>query len=193
MRDTAQEVESPPLPVAATRRATGGVAPRPLFVRANEWMLGAILAVMAALQFTNVVVRYFTDDSVAWAEEVSRHLMIWLVFLGLGSASRIGLHMAIDNLHRAVPLALARAIRLGIIALLAATCAVLVYQGWAYMARAGQQTTPVTQIPFSYVYAALPVGFALMLLHLLAMSPRYVGSGAFDISEDVAPSDANAL
>lgn len=173
--------------------AEAGAAPRPLFVRLNEWMLGGILAVMAVLQFTNVIVRYFTDDSVAWAEEVSRHLMIWLVFLGLGSAFRIGLHMAIDNLHRVVPPAFARTIRLGIIALLAGTCAVLVYQGWVYVGRTGMQTTPVTQIPFSYVYAALPVGFALMLFHVLAIGRCYVRTGAFDISEDVAPSDANAL
>jgi TRAP-type transport system small permease protein len=91
------------------------------------------------------------------------------------------------------PRAFGRTLRLGIIALLAATCAVLVYQGWAYAARAAQQTTPVTQIPFTYVYAALPIGFALMLLHVLAIARSYVGSGAFDISEDVAPADANAL
>ncbi len=156
-------------------------------------MLGAILAVMAVLQFVNVIVRYFTDDSVAWAEEVSRHLMIWLVFLGLGSAFRIGLHMAIDNLQHAVPATVARAIRLGIVVLLAATCAVLAYQGWVYAMNAGQQTTPLTQIPFLYVYAALPAGFALMLAHILAIAPRYVRNGTFDISDNVSATDASAL
>ncbi len=51
--------------------------------------------------FVNVVLRYTTGDSIVWAEEVARHLMIWVTFLGAGLVLRFGGHVAIDALHQA--------------------------------------------------------------------------------------------
>jgi TRAP-type C4-dicarboxylate transport system permease small subunit len=48
------------------------------------------------------------------------------------------------------------------------------------------QTTPVLEIPIGAVYLAMPIGFALMLVHLALMARGYVarrellGDGEFD-------------
>ena len=48
------------------------------------------------------------------------------------------------------------------------------------------QTTPVMQIPVGAVYLAMPIGFALMVLHLAVMARGFVrhrtvlGDGEFD-------------
>ena len=47
--------------------------------------------------------RYLTSDSLEWAEEVSRHMMIWLTFLGAGPVLRYGGHIAVENLQDALP------------------------------------------------------------------------------------------
>ena len=50
--------------------------------RVIEWLLALALAVMVLLVFGNVVLRYAFDSGIASAEEVSRLMFVWLVFLG---------------------------------------------------------------------------------------------------------------
>src|SRR3989442_14078972 len=71
-------------------------------VACNRWLLIVLLLAMACIVFANVVLRYTTGDSIVWAEEVARHMMIWVTFLGAGLVLRFGGHVAIDNLHRSV-------------------------------------------------------------------------------------------
>ena len=73
-----------------------------ILVACNRWLLILLLLAMACIVFANVVLRYTTGDSIVWAEEVARHMMIWVTFLGAGLVLRFGGHVAIDNLHRAV-------------------------------------------------------------------------------------------
>ena len=53
-------------------------------VACNRWLLILLLLAMACIVFANVVLRYTTGDSIVWAEEVARHMMIWVTFLGAG-------------------------------------------------------------------------------------------------------------
>ena len=69
---------------------------------ASLLILRIMLLAMACIVFANVVLRYTTGDSIVWAEEVARHMMIWVTFLGAGLVLRFGGHVAIDNLHRSV-------------------------------------------------------------------------------------------
>ena len=84
---------------------------------ANRWALIVLLAAMTVIIFTNVALRYLTHESIEWAEEVARHLMIWLTFVGAGPVLRHGGHIAIDNLQDALPRAAAVGLRI-VVALL---------------------------------------------------------------------------
>jgi len=142
-------------------------------LKANRWTLIAILAAMAAMVFVNVALRFTTDRSLLWVEEVSRYLMIWLTFLGGGPVLRYGGHLGIDTLQEALPRH-AAAIRAAIFAILLGFFAFMVWVGLRYAAFAWPQTTPVMQIPIGAVYLAMPIGFGLMILHLLMMAGPYV-------------------
>jgi TRAP-type C4-dicarboxylate transport system permease small subunit len=144
------------------------------FVALNKWLLIVILAVMSVIIFTNVSLRYLTNHSIEWAEEVARHLMIWLTFLGCGPVLRYGGHIAIDNLQDSLPPSLARALRVVIALLLLGFFACFVYFGFEYMDRTQYQLTPATQISFATIYAALPVGMALCVVHWLLIVRDYV-------------------
>lgn len=145
-----------------------------LLVALNKWVLVLLLSAMSIIVFANVSLRYLTNFSIVWAEEVARYLMIWMTFLGAGMALRVGGHVAITNLHDVVSTGVARYLR-GIVAIvLLSFFLLMIWIGYEYMSRMGRQLTPATRISFSYIYAAMPIGFALLTLHFLFVVKSYI-------------------
>lgn len=161
-------------------------------VAINRWVLIALLVVMACIIFSNVVLRYTTGDSIIWAEEVARHMMIWVTFLGAGLVMRTGGHVAIDNLHTAVSTKTARVMRGVVVAGIAVFGVFMAVASSDYVWRTRFQTTAATDIPISFIYAAMPVGFVLLLVHLAFITRRFVLQGEYEAQEEL-DSDANAL
>jgi TRAP-type C4-dicarboxylate transport system permease small subunit len=161
------------------------------FVRVNRWVLIVILAAMAVMVFANVVLRFTTSHSILWVEEVSRYLMIWLTFLGSGVVLRYGAHIGIDTLQERFPRA-APAVRLIIFVLLIGFFAAMVWLGMRYAMLTWGQTTPVLEIPIGAVYLAMPIGFALMIIHLLLMASPWIRQKRF-LADDEFDADAAKL
>jgi TRAP-type C4-dicarboxylate transport system permease small subunit len=155
------------------------------FLAINRALVIALLAAMAVMVFANVALRFLTDHSILWTEEASRYAMVWLTFIGAGPVLRYGAHIGIDTLERALPRQ-AWIVRATIFALLAIFFAVMIVVGIRYSILTWAQTTPVLEIPIGAVYLAMPIGFALMLVHLALMARGYVarrellGDGEFD-------------
>jgi TRAP-type C4-dicarboxylate transport system permease small subunit len=146
---------------------------------ANRGVLIALLSAMAVIIFSNVILRYSTNQSIEWAEEVARYMMVWLTFLGAGPVLRYGGHIAVENLQDSVPLAWARAIRVFIAVMLTVFFSFIIWYGVIYVDRVQFQMTPTTQVSMSWVYAAMPVGGALLLLHWLLIVRDYVLTRTF--------------
>ena len=157
------------------------------FVSVNEWLVLLMLAAMAVIVFTNVALRYLTNFSLTWAEEVARYLMIWMTFLGAGLVLRTGGHVAITNLHGLLPDRASRVLRMVVSMLLLGFFAGMAWFGHDYMSRMGRQLTPATRIPFYIIYAAMPVGFALLIVHFLLVLKDYVTTGG---STDDVPTNS---
>ncbi|KQP37048.1 TRAP transporter small permease [Pseudorhodoferax sp. Leaf274] len=153
------------------------------FLAANRWALILLLAAMSVIIFTNVALRYLTDSSLEWAEEVARHMMIWLTFLGAGPVLRYGGHIAVENLQDTLPRAAGIALRAVVAALLFGFFGFMVWYGWLYMERTMFQLTPVTQIPFAYVYSAMAIGGVLLIVHFLLIVRGYVLERRFAADE----------
>jgi len=154
------------------------------FLRLNRALLMLLLALMAILVFANVVLRYTTGDSIVWAEELSRYLMIWLTFLGAGLVLRYGGHLAIDNLQNVVSAGIGRLLRALIVLCIAGFALAMIWLGSLYILRAWDQTTPVMELPFGLVYSALPVGFAFLLLHLAMFVRGFLNKRAYDTDSE---------
>ena len=154
-------------------------------LRGNRWAVIGILAAMAAMVFANVVLRYATDRSLLWVEETSRYLMIWLTFLGAGLVLRYGGHIGIDTLQDALPRH-AAVIRAAIFCLLLAFFATMFWLGVRYAVLTWGQTTPVLGIPIGAVYLAMPIGFALLIVHLLLTAESYVRRRRYLDDDDFA-------
>lgn len=177
MRESAASIFSRPLPMLASfdRR----------LLAVNRWLVIVLLAAMAVMVFANVALRFLTDHSILWVEEASRYTMVWLTFIGAGPVLRYGGHIGIDTLERSTP-RFAPAIRAVILLLLGIFFCTMIVVGVRYASLTWAQTTPVLEIPVGAVYLAMPVGFALMAVHLAVMLRSYVarrellGDGEFD-------------
>lgn len=162
-------------------------------VACNRWLLILLLLAMACIVFANVVLRYTTGDSIVWAEEVARHLMIWGTFLGAGLVLRFGGHVAIDNLHHVVGERGACALRGFIVVALGVFFLAMAWFSVQYVWATRFQTTPATDIPFAWIYAAMPAGFLLLFVHLLFMARGYVLGGRYVESDEMDAESAASL
>lgn len=175
---------APPCRGLSRRRHTVDGLDR-LFLRANRLALVVLLAAMALMVFANVALRFLTDRSILWVEEASRYTMIWLTFIGAGLVLRYGGHIGIETLHERMPRH-APLLRAVVVVLLLVFFAFMTWLGARYALLTWQQTTPVMEIPIGAVYLAIPIGFALLIAHLLLMTAGYVrrrallGDGEFD-------------
>jgi TRAP-type C4-dicarboxylate transport system permease small subunit len=147
-----------------------------VFLRANRALLILLLAAMALMVFANVALRFLTNHSILWVEEVSRYAMIWLTFLGTLQS----------RFPRRAPM-----IRATIFLLVLGFCAFMAWIGARYATLAWNQTTPVLQIPVGLVYLALPAGFVLLTMHLLLMAIPYVRRNEFVVDAEFDPDAAS--
>jgi len=162
------------------------------FVALNGWALVLMLSAMALIVGANIALRYLTGHSLPWADEAARYIMIWLTFTSAGLILRTGGHVAITNLHDVFAQTGQRLLRAFIVLLLLTFFVFMIYVGWQYAQRMQYQVTPALRLPFIYVYAAMPVGFSLLVVHLLLIARPFVMAGAYKPLETFGV-DTNAL
>src|SRR5512134_1233323 len=157
-----------------------------IFVQVNRWFLIGLLAAMVVIVFANVCMRYLLGASVIWSEEVSRHLMIWLTFAGSGLALRNGAQIGIDTLQDALPAPAARALRLLLLLGMLLLFVLLAWYGVDYALRTRFQTSAALGVSMMYVYIGMPIGCALLVVHLLLIARRYVLERRFASDDGVS-------
>jgi TRAP-type transport system small permease protein len=128
---------------------------------------GLILAVMTAAVFLQVVMRFVGRSPFDGIDEVPRYLFVWLVMIGSASAMYRGQHTALDYFVGHLPLrvrALTRAI-VNIVGI--AFLVYLIKLSWVLVPNAQLQTSAGLELPLGYVFAAIPVGAALIVIPML--------------------------
>lgn len=144
-------------PVGEDRRTTFDRA-TVLVRRALEVVIAGSLAVMVALVFGNVVLRYGFNSGLVLSEELSRLLFVWLIFLGAILASLEHAHIGVDLLVRRLPMGGRRALIALTGALMLALCGFLVVGCWRQMTVNFDNFMPVSGVPYAVLYAAGLVG-----------------------------------
>ena len=84
----------PPSPHPAPASEPSDATRVPLAI--EDWLTVIIMALLALITFANVLVRYFTDASFAWTEEVSVFLMILLAMVASSGAVARNRHIRIE-------------------------------------------------------------------------------------------------
>jgi TRAP-type C4-dicarboxylate transport system permease small subunit len=130
-----------------------------------NFVMGASLIVVAIVTFAQVVSRFLVELSIPWSLDVIRMAFIYLVFSGAAVASRERAHISIDLLNDILPTRLALFFDAIVKILVACILAFLFWFGLILVLGAGAQRMPYLDVPISYVYFAIPLFTAIMLLY----------------------------
>ena len=89
---------TPPTPGPATDTPSDATSPgaAPRSLRLEDWLTVIVMATLALITFANVLVRYFTNSSFAWTEEISIFLMIVLALVAGSAAVARNQHIRIE-------------------------------------------------------------------------------------------------
>lgn len=149
-------------------------------------LAGTGMAAITIIVFVQVIYRYIIGFSLSWAEELSLYLEVWIVFLVSGYALGKGEHVCMDI----VSSRLRGIAKIVVEKIIAAGC--LVYAianavfGWQYMIGESSQRMAAIPASKSLVYAALFVGFVIMVFYALVLLLERPGAGKEDASAAVA-------
>ncbi|MDK2856505.1 MAG: hypothetical protein PWQ41_955 [Bacillota bacterium] len=132
-----------------------------------DTVLAVSLAVISCVTFAEVVSRYFLHFSIPWSMDVVRIAFVYCVLFGAVAGVRNRAHLNIDVLLVNLPPRLRRYADLIINLAVGFFFVVLVVIGIQFVQQAGTQTLPYTLLPIRYLYAAVPLGGALMLYYLV--------------------------
>lgn len=128
---------------------------------------GLILAVMTGAVFLQVVMRFLGWAGIDGIDEVPRYLFIWLVMVGAASAMQRGEHTILDYFVNRMESRL-RALTLvvtsgaGIFLFL-----YLIKLSFVLVPNAQLQTSAGLGLPLGYVFVAVPIGAALIIVPML--------------------------
>ncbi len=129
--------------------------------------MASCLAVMVALVFTNVVLRYVFGSGIAAGEEFARLAFVWLIFLGAVLAMRERGHIGVTILVERLPARVQRVLLLFNHALLLYALWLLGDGSWSLTVIGLQNTLPVSGLPeavFSVAGVVLAVAMAAIIL-----------------------------
>ena len=134
-------------------------------------LMAASMALLCAITMANVVVRYFTNFSFAFTEEISVWLMVFMTLVGAASAFHTGKHINVTLLVNRLSPPWRRAVELFALAATGVMFALLVWYGarMAYDDFRYEVTSPALGVP-QWIYSVwLPLLSAVIVLRLLQL------------------------
>jgi TRAP-type C4-dicarboxylate transport system permease small subunit len=159
-----QEVPDPPVKVS---------------LRIEDWLSVLILAGLACITFANVLVRYLTNESIAWTEEISVFLMIVLTMTAGATAFFRNQHIRIEYFsyggtegHRRTLALIVNSLVLFFFLLLAVLSARMAYDNFIW-----GDTTPAIGLPMWWYSVWMPVLSIAISLRIAGILRRLLRGG----------------
>lgn len=129
----------------------------------EEYILSALLVVIAVVMMLQVIMRYVFNASLSWAEEASRYAFVWSALISIGYTIKENSILKVDSLVEAMPGGLKK-LMTGAINL-----SVTLFFGYLFIysipavqrvIKTGQ-TSPALKVPLGLIYFAAVAGFFL--------------------------------
>lgn len=145
-----------------------------LYIRVIEILSNMSLAFMFVIVMFGVISRYVMTSPYFWSDELSRYLMIYMVFLGSSLSFREEKHPSltflIDKLNPKYRTIWDTAIDLLLISVLV----MLILGGLEIMTHKPIGRTPALRIKYTWVYLAMPLGGSCMIIEIIIRMSRRV-------------------
>ena len=134
---------------------------------AVEWICLILMVALSIDLLLGVFSRYVLVKTFTWYDEIARGCFVWLTMLGAAVGvkrqAHFRLHIIVDRLTPR--LRQATVILLPLVVIIFA--GVLIQQGLVFLELGKFQQTPVMGLPKTWIYVAIPIGGALMILYSL--------------------------
>lgn len=139
------------------------------------WFSVVAMAIMLAVTFFSVISRYVFSFTFEWAEELSRFLFVWSVFLGSALIMGENGHLAVEFLPNKLKGKTAGLF----VEFFIKMCSyifiiILLTQGFKMTRMMMFQTSPGMGIPMGIIYSVIPVSSILMILYTIQDSIAFV-------------------
>lgn len=136
----------------------------------------ALLVAICLIAALQVAGRYLFERPFSFTEELSAFLFVYLSFIGASLALKKNEHFALEIFPDRIPKRLRRIMGF-ISALLVLFCSVVIFLYGCHLTVSGLHViTPTLEIPYSYAYAAVPLGGFLMLVRSVEMLIKRISS-----------------
>ena len=130
-----------------------------------KWLAIALVAAITMIVIASVLWRYVLNDSIAWAEDAAKFLMVWLAFIGAPLGFRHGAHVSIELLPPGLPGGVRRVIRVLVHAIVLALMVMLAWYGWQFAWNGRSQVAlTVGDVSMLWIFVCMPIGAAIMAL-----------------------------
>lgn len=142
--------------------------------RIEVWILGWGIILMAVNTIANVFGRYVFNQSIYFSEELNEFLIVIVTFMGLGYATRKGIHIRMSAIYDALPIKMRKGLMVVIAATTAVVMAVLAWYALEYVQKvaARGRITPALQMPLYLTYVWVVIGLALASFQYLLTAIR---------------------
>jgi TRAP-type C4-dicarboxylate transport system permease small subunit len=135
--------------------------------RLAELFMGGAMAAIVLITVAAVWWRYVLNDPIAWIEQVSNMLFIWIVFLGSAVLYRLKLHIAVDMFVEMLPKK-AHGVAFWLIEAMNITFVVILFIFSLKLSiNVLPNTTGALDISPAYYYFSAPISCAMMMLYFV--------------------------
>ncbi len=135
------------------------------------WCSAAMIVAAVAITCQMIFIRFVLNGSTIWQTEAVVYLMIAATLVGLPYVQRLRGHVNVDLVPLALPLPARRGLAVATLGLSIAIVAVMLWYGyefWHFAWERGWRSDTVWGVALWKPYLAIPVGFGLLLLQLVA-------------------------
>ncbi|WP_265299698.1 TRAP transporter large permease [Verminephrobacter eiseniae] len=161
------------LPIGLPDRA-GHPRALPWLIVPLEWASAGLMLVIMALLLTAVLSRYLFSSPIVWIDEIVSMSFIWLCMMGTALAMHRNEHLRLGLFVDQLSGTVHATVRAFALCAMLAFLIVLLPSACEYAQQEWLIRTPALDLPNTFRVAAIPFGFAAMLLIVLAYAVRTV-------------------
>tara|TARA_R110001592_G_scaffold199588_2_gene448129 strand:+ start:9599 stop:10141 length:543 start_codon:yes stop_codon:yes gene_type:complete len=137
-----------------------------LFNKIDQLIASISLALIVLLTIYGVIMRYVINAPSAWVEEVCLALFVWFTFMGASVLMSRQEHVNVDYLIKKLPTKLYRFTNDVLVPLIISISLMfMLFYGLVLLQMSENRFTSTLQIPYIYIYSAIPVSAFFMLYH----------------------------
>ncbi len=140
----------------------------------EEVLLMAGLSLMGLAVALQIAMRYVFNMPLIWSEEFARYIFVWITFIGAGYGARKGSHISMEYFYNKFAPKTRKIIAVSTNVLSIGAFAYVFPTAVSFMLEQNSIASSAMQMPMSWLFAAVPIGCALMVFRLAVNTVRIV-------------------